>query len=105
KTPDGFDAPMALAFSRAANESLVVPVATELGGSAELTAAVRQVLQEDRSFIAYDAKAVFRRLAAAALPVPSRWADPMIMSYVINPGLPSHAMGNVARDRLKQDVL
>jgi DNA polymerase-1 len=29
----------------------------------------------------------------------------MIMSYVINPGLPSHALGNVARDRLRQDVL
>jgi DNA polymerase-1 len=29
----------------------------------------------------------------------------MIMSYVLNPGLPSHAIGNIARDRLKQDVL
>src|SRR5437588_1404199 len=28
----------------------------------------------------------------------------MIMSYVINPGLPSHALGNVARDRLTRDV-
>jgi len=28
----------------------------------------------------------------------------MIMSYVINPGLPSHAFSNVARDWLKQDV-
>ena len=26
------------------------------------------------------------------------------MSYVINPGLPSHAFSNVARDRLKRDV-
>jgi DNA polymerase-1 len=36
--------------------------------------------------------------------MPARIADTMIMSYVINPGLPSHALGNVARDRLKQDV-
>ena len=28
----------------------------------------------------------------------------MILSYVINPGLPSHAFGNVVRDRLKQEV-
>ncbi len=29
----------------------------------------------------------------------------MIMSYVINPGLPSHAFGNIARDRLKLDIV
>jgi DNA polymerase-1 len=28
----------------------------------------------------------------------------MIMSYVINPGLPSHELGNIARDRLKLSV-
>src|SRR6185436_16742264 len=28
----------------------------------------------------------------------------MLMSYVINPGLPSHSLPNIARDRLKQDV-
>jgi len=105
KTPDAFDAPMAVSFSRAANEAVVVPLAPELGGNADLTAAARRVLESDRTFVAYDAKAVSRRLAAGGLPVPSRWADPMIMSYVINPGLPSHAIGNVARDRLKQDVL
>ena len=105
KTPDGFDAPMAVSLSRAANESLVVGLAPELGGNNEMVDAVRQVLQGDREFVAYDAKAVMRRLGAAGLPVPERWADPMIMSYVINPGLPSHAFGNVARDRLKQDIL
>lgn len=105
KTPDGFDAPLAMSFSRAANESLVVPIAPELGGNAELEGAVRQVLAASRTFVAYDAKAVARRLQAGGFPLPAQWADPMIMSYVINPGLPSHAIGNVARDRLKQDVL
>ena len=104
-TPDGFDAPMAVSFSRAANESLVVAIAPELGGNSDVLEAVKQVLQGDRVFVAYDAKAVMRRLEAAKLPVPARWADPMIMSYVINPGLPSHAFGNVARDRLRQDIL
>ena len=52
----------------------------------------------------YDAKAQSRRLAAAGWPVPARWVDVMLISYVINPGLPSHALGNIARDRLKQDV-
>ncbi|MGZ7081223.1 MAG: DNA polymerase, partial [Thermoanaerobaculia bacterium] len=104
-TPDGFDIPIAASLSRRAAESLIVPLSADLGGSAELMDAMREVLQRDRLFIAYDAKAVIRRLTAGGLPVPSQWADPMLMSYVINPGLPSHALGNVARDRLRQDVL
>jgi len=31
--------------------------------------------------------------------------DTMLMSYVINPGLPSHTLANVARDRLKQEIV
>ena len=98
-TPDGFDAPMAVSLSVKPSESLVVP------NEGELAPALRELFESDRVFIAYDAKAQERRLRAAQLPVPRRWADVMLMSYVINPGLPSHALPNIVRDRLKQDVL
>jgi DNA polymerase-1 len=104
-TLDGFDAPMAASLSVRSSESLLVPLASDLGGNAEMREALRELLLSDREFVTYDAKAQSRRLRAAGLPVPSRWSDVMLMSYVINPGLPSHALGNIARDRLKQDVL
>jgi DNA polymerase-1 len=66
---------------------------------------LRELLMSRRTFLAYDAKAQSRRLHAAGWPVPDRWSDVMLMSYVLNPGLPSHAFGNISRDRLKQDVL
>ncbi|HEX7808569.1 MAG TPA: DNA polymerase I, partial [Thermoanaerobaculia bacterium] len=71
----------------------------------ELKSALRELLSQDRVFVAYDAKAQMRRLDAMQWPVPKSWSDVMLMSYVINPGLPSHAFGNIVRDRLKQDVL
>ena len=104
-TPDGFDELMAVSLSVRANESLIVPLAKSSGGEAGMTAAIRELLESDRLFIAYDAKTQMRRLHAAGWPVPRRFTDVMLMSYVINPGLPSHLLGNVARDRLKQDVL
>ena len=104
-TIDGFDAPMAASLSVKASESLVIPLAKDLGATAEMTEALRELLASPREFVTYDAKAQMRRLHAADLPVPSRWSDVMLISYVINPGLPSHALGNIARDRLKQDVL
>jgi DNA polymerase-1 len=105
KTIDGFDAPIAAAISTRPGVALLVPLEKHLGGSVELTGAIRTLLESDRTFVTYDAKAQTRRLIAAGLPLPSRWADVMLMSYVINPGLPSHALGNIVRDRLKQDVL
>ncbi|HEY3054299.1 MAG TPA: DNA polymerase I [Thermoanaerobaculia bacterium] len=99
KTPDGFDEPIGVSLSVRPTESLVVSV------TQELTMAVHELLQSDRPFIAHDAKLQIRRLHAAGWPVPQRWEDTMLMSYVINPGLPSHALGNVARDRLKQDIV
>jgi DNA polymerase-1 len=99
KTPDGFDEPIGVSLSVRPTESLVVSV------TQELTTAVHELLQSDRPFIAHDAKLQIRRLHAAGWPVPQRWEDTMLMSYVINPGLPSHALGNVARDRLKQDIV
>jgi DNA polymerase-1 len=104
-TIDGFDAPMAASLSVKASESLVIPLASHLGATTEMTEALRELLAAPREFVTYDAKAQMRRLHAAGLPVPSRWTDVMLMSYVINPGLPSHALGNIVRDRLKQDVL
>src|SRR5207244_11223628 len=86
-------------------ESLSVPISAELGVTAEIRDAVKRLLASDRLFLAHDVKQQFRRLSANGWPLPKRFTDPMIMSYVINPGLPSHALANVARDRLKLDVL
>ncbi|HEX2122081.1 MAG TPA: DNA polymerase I, partial [Thermoanaerobaculia bacterium] len=97
--------PMASALTVRPGESLLVPIASSLGGTEEMSAALRELFSSDRTFVAYDAKAQERRLRAAAWPVPQRWSDVMLMSYVINPGLPSHALANISRDHLKQDVL
>ncbi|HEX9984173.1 MAG TPA: DNA polymerase I [Thermoanaerobaculia bacterium] len=105
RTIDGFDAPVAAALSRKATESLIVPLDKAFGGNGELVDALREVLQSDRTFIAYDAKVQIRRLHSAQWPVPAKWDDVMLMSYVLNPGLPSHLFGNIVRDRLKQDVV
>jgi len=88
---------LGVALSVKPNESLLVPIG-------QFDDALKTLLAHDRLFIAHDAKLQQRRLAAAGWPVPRRWADTMIMSYVINPGLPSHEFANVARDRLKRDV-
>ncbi|HUP61565.1 MAG TPA: DNA polymerase I [Thermoanaerobaculia bacterium] len=98
KTIDGFDAPLAVSLSRKPAESVIVP------NENEFLPALRDLFASDRVFVAYDAKAQERRLRAGGLPVPKQWADVMLMSYVINPGLPSHALPNIARDRLKLDV-
>jgi DNA polymerase I len=104
-TPDGFDDLMAASLSVKPGGSLLVPVAANMGGNAELSEALKRLLASDKLFVAHDVKQQFRRLAANGWPLPRRFADPMIMSYVINPGLPSHALGNIARDRLKVDIL
>jgi DNA polymerase I len=105
KTPDGFDEPIAVSLSKRAGESLIVAIDTDLGGNDDLHAALREVLESDRLFVAHDAKLQIRRLDAGGWPVPKRWDDTMLMSYVINPGLPSHSLANVARDRLKQEIV
>lgn len=104
-TIEGFDAPIAASLSRRAAESLIVPIGATYGGTEEMRSALRELLASERVFVAYDAKAQMRRLDAMQWPVPAKWADVMLMSYVINPGLPSHAFANIVRDRLKQDVL
>jgi len=104
-TIEGFDAPIAAALSTQPATSLLIPLSPSLGATPEMTAALHELLASDKTFVAYDAKAQERRLRAGGLPVPKRWSDVMLMSYVINPGLPSHALPNIARDRLKQDVL
>ncbi len=100
KTADGFDEPIAVSLSRRAGESLIVEASKP-----ELVAAIRELLSSVKTFVAHDVKLQIRRLDSAGWPVPSRWEDTMLMSYVINPGLPSHSLGNVARDRLKQDIV
>jgi DNA polymerase-1 len=88
---------LGVSLSVAPNEALIVP-------AGQFDDALKQLLAEDRLFVAHDAKLQRRRLAANGWPVPRRWADTMIMSYVINPGLPSHELADVSRDRLKRDV-
>jgi len=104
-TSGTFDEIIAAAIAKRADEALIVPLSPSVGGNDTFANALRDALQGDRLFVAHDAKDQIRRLAANGWPVPARWADTMIMSYVINPGLPSHEFGNVARDRLKQDVV
>jgi DNA polymerase-1 len=104
-TPEGFDELMAASLSVKPGESLLVPIASNVGGNAEISDALQRLLASDKLFVAHDVKQQFRRLAANGWPLPRRFADTMIMSYVINPGLPSHELGNIARDRLKVDIV
>jgi DNA polymerase-1 len=104
-TADGFDELIAASVATRSSEALIVPLSPSVGGNEELANALRDALRSDRTFVAHDAKLQIRRLEANGWPLPQHWADTMIMSYVINPGLPSHELGNVARDRLKQDVV
>src|SRR5437868_1055742 len=103
-TPEGHDELFAASLSVKQAESLIVPIADSVGGTPELRDALQTLLQSDRLFVAHDIKLQLRRLAANGWPLPKRFSDTMIMSYVINPGLPSHAFSNVARDWLKTDV-
>jgi len=103
-TPEGHDDLFAASLSVKQAESLIVPIADSLGGTAELRDALKTLLQSDRLFVAHDIKLQLRRLASNGWPLPARFSDTMIMSYVNNPGLPSHAFSNVARDWLKRDV-
>jgi DNA polymerase I len=105
RTAERFDDPIAVALSVRPNESLLVPIDSSLGATGEMTAELRSLLSSERQWITYDAKAQSRRLASGGLPALATPADVMLMSYVINPGLPSHALGNISRDRLKQDVV
>jgi len=103
-TPEGHDELFAASLSVKQAESLIVPIADSVGGTAELRDALKTLLQSDRLFVAHDIKLQLRRLASNGWPLPARFSDTMIMSYVNNPGLPSHAFSNVARDWLKRDV-
>ena len=104
-TPDGYDELLGVTLTLTPGESVIVPLAKHVGGTDELRAAIRTLLASSRTFVTHDAKTQIRRLRAAGWPVPESWDDTMIMSYVINPGLPSHAFGNIARDRLVRDVV
>jgi DNA polymerase-1 len=103
-TPEAHDDLFAASLSVKQAESLIVPVSDSVGGTPELREALKTLLRSDRLFVAYDIKLQLRRLAANGWPLPRRFSDTMIMSYVINPGLPSHAFSNIARDWLKVDV-
>jgi DNA polymerase-1 len=103
-TPEGHDELFAASLSVKQAESLIVPIADSLGGTNDLRDALQTLLRSDRLFVAHDIKLQLRRLAANGWPLPARFSDTMIMSYVNNPGLPSHAFSNVARDWLKREM-
>jgi DNA polymerase-1 len=103
-TPEGHDELFAASLSVKQAESLIVPIADSLGGTNELRDALQMLLRSDRLVVAHDIKLQLRRLAANGWPLPARFSDTMIMSYVNNPGLPSHAFSNVARDWLKREM-
>ena len=104
RTPDGYDAPIAISLSTRPSESVVAFLTRGAANEASLRDALSTILTSDRRFVAHDVKAQSRRLRAGLLPVPVRFDDAMIMSYVLNPGLPSHGFGNLVRDRLKEDT-
>ena len=104
-TPDAHDELMAAAIAVRPSEALVVPIAASMGGTLELNGALRELLSSGTTLVTHDLKLLIRRLSASGWPLPTNAVDTMIMSYVINPGLPSHSFGNVVRDRLQQDVL
>lgn len=105
ETEETMGALLAASLSVKPGESLIVPISRRAGGSDAIEGELKEILSGDRLFVAHDIKLQMRRLSANGWPVPKRFADTMIMSYVINPGLPSHSFGNVARDRLKLDVV
>src|SRR3954454_6448171 len=103
-TPEGHDELFAASLSVKQAASLIVPIADSLGGTNELRDALQTLLRSDRLFVAHDITRPSPRLASNGRPLPAAFSDTMIMSYVNNPGLPSHAFSNVARDWLKRDV-
>lgn len=104
-TPDSFDAPMAAALSVREHEAIIVPLSAELGGSLRLSRMIADHLSSGPRVIAHDIKTQLRRMQAAGWKLPAKIGDTMIISYVLNPGLPSHSLENIARDRLKRDVM
>ncbi|HVT03601.1 MAG TPA: DNA polymerase I [Thermoanaerobaculia bacterium] len=71
----------------------------------DVRAVLASSLSSSRLFIAHDMKAVMRALALSGLPMPSKYEDTMMLSYVINPGAYGHEIETVSRERLKRDVL
>lgn len=104
ENPDGTGRPLAGSLSRKRGESVVVPVSTGLGGTGALSEVLKKLFASDRLLISHDLKLQLRILGLAAWPAPSTFDDTMIMSYVLNPGLQSHTLDNVVRERLSRDV-
>ncbi|MGA7617288.1 MAG: DNA polymerase I [Thermoanaerobaculia bacterium] len=102
--PEGAGQPVGVALSSKPGEAVVVPLADHLGGSDETRAAIRKLVESERTLVAHDMKLEMRRLLDAGWPLPRRFEDTMMISYVLNPGAYAHALENVARERLKRDV-
>ena len=98
---------------RASGESAASVIALSRGPGAAVVAALtgeamilqlRSLFESDRVFVAHDVKEQLGRLADAGLPAPGRFADPMLESYVLNPGAYSHAFDSLVRERFGRDV-
>ncbi|HVR44115.1 MAG TPA: DNA polymerase I [Thermoanaerobaculia bacterium] len=104
--PDGTGGELeAATFAVDPGSAVIAPLANRLGASAEMRDAVRRLLASDRPFLAHDVKAEIRKLAAAGWPVPRRFDDTMLASYILQPGAYGHTLEIVARERLRRDVV
>ncbi|HEY5609881.1 MAG TPA: DNA polymerase I, partial [Thermoanaerobaculia bacterium] len=101
----GFGPPIAAAFSARKHSASIVPLIPVLGGSEELTAVVRELLESGRELVAHDMKAQLRRLLHAGWSFPKRFTDTMIVSYVLNPGAYGHELETLAHEKLKRKII
>ena len=99
QAPESHDAPAAVALTSKQHEAAVTAVTPKTG------AMISSHLASGARVIAHDIKAQLRRMLAAGWKLPEKIGDTMIISYVLNPGLPSHSLENIARDRLARDVM
>ena len=100
-----FSPPAIAAISQRDHQALIVPLAVHLGGTDELTALVKSLLADQHRLVGHDMKLELRRLTAAGWPLPARFDDTMIMSYVLHPGAYGHELDTLSRERLRRDVM
>ncbi|HXI12508.1 MAG TPA: DNA polymerase I [Thermoanaerobaculia bacterium] len=103
-TADSISPIAAVAVSLERGASAIIPVLPALGGSEQLKDGIAELLRSGRMIAAHDMKTQVRRLVAEGLPRPQSFADTMIMSYVLNPGLASHLLANIAAERLGMSI-
>ena len=96
----------AVTFALEPGSARVVRIGNRAGAAREdLAGFLRELFAGDRLFLAHDMKAEIGKLGAAGWPVPGRFHDTMIVSYVLQPGAYEHTLDVLARARLKREVV